>query len=269
MSRCSPRMQWPLLLCMGLLACAGSQTGRPADGPKTADELLRLASARAVPRTLQGMSRLDSYVDGQTRKADVLLRLEAPDRIQFQILSPTLDLLAVLSTDGKRFVSYERGAKRCYQGEACARNLSRLVPIELPPKELVAAIMGRPPLLPSSQRSLHWDGQKNAWRVHIGGDHGKEQQDIWVEHGSYAFIGSVVLRHGKRVASIAYGGRPQGADARPPKRMRLQLPLRKVDMSLELREVSLDEDIDAQDFAIPCPAGTLVVTLPCEATRSG
>ena len=79
-------------------------------------------------------------------------------------------------------------------------------------------------------------------------------------------MGSVVHRQGKRVASIAYGERAKGADRMPPKRMRLQMPLRKVDMSLELRDVTLDEDIDAQDFAIPCPAGTLVVTLPCAVT---
>jgi len=255
-----------LIFCV---SCAGAQAGRPPDGPKTVHELLQLAAARPLPKTLQGMSRLDSYVDGQARKVDVLLRFQRPDKAQFQALSPTLDLLAVLSTDGKNFVSYERGGKRCFRGEACARNLARLVPIELPPDQLVPAVMGRPPLLPSNKRSLHWDGAKKAWRIRIGGDSDREQQDVWIKHGSYRFIGSVVRRDGKRVASIAYGGLATGPSKMPPRRMRLQLPARKVDMSLELRDVTIDEDIEAEAFAIPCPAGTLVVTLPCAATRDG
>ena len=248
-------------------ACAGAQT-RPVDGPATADELLARALARPIPRTLQGMSRLDSYVDGVARKADVLIRLAGPDKVQFQALSPTMDLLAVLTTDGQRFVSYERGARRCYTGRACPSNLARLVPMAMPADQLVATILGRPPLLPVGERSLHWDESKQAWRLHIGGAQDRDQQDVWVTHGDYRFRGSVVYRQGKRVASIAYGDLAQGNSNMPPRRLRLQVPKRKIDMSIELREVTVDEPIDARDFAIPCPTGTLEVRLPCGASET-
>ena len=255
-------------LAVVAVACAGAQSTRPVDGPATAADLLARALSRPLPRTLQGMSRLDSYVDGAARKVDVLIRLAAPDKVQFQALSPTMDLLAVLTTDGQRFVSYERGGRRCYIGRACPSNLARLVPMALPADQLVAAILGRPPLLPSAKRSLHWDEAKGAWRLHLGGAKDQDQQDVWVTPGDYRFVGSVVYRKGKRVASIAYGDLATGASTMPPRRLRLQAPGSKIDMSLELREVTVDEPIDGRDFAIPCPTGTLEVRLPCEASET-
>lgn len=249
-------------------ACAGPQVTQPADGPRTASELLARALARPMPRTLQGMGRLDSYVEGVARKVDVLVRLARPDKAQFQILSPTMDMLAVLATDGERFVSYERGARRCFTGRACPSNLARLVPIALPATQLVATLLGRPPLLPSAHRTLHWDEGRRAWRLHIGAAQDREQQDVWVAHGSYRFRGSVLHKDGKRAASIAYGDLPPAGSAMPPRRMRLQVPGRKIDMSIELRDVTLDDDIDLRDFSIPCPTGTLDVRLPCDASET-
>lgn len=259
-----------LLLATAALSvdCAGAQSTRPSDGPSSADQLLKRALARPMARTLQGMTRLDSYVDGAARKADVLIRLAAPDKVQFQALSPTMDLLAVLTTDGQRFVSYERGGRRCYTGKACPSNLARLVPMAMPADQLVAAIVGRPPILPAPERSLHWDEAKKAWRVHLGGARDRDQQDVWITHGDYRFRGSVIYRQSKRVASIAYGGLPKGDAIGAPRRLRLQIPERKIDMSLELREVTVNEAIDARDFAIPCPTGTLEVRLPCEASET-
>ena len=56
--------------------------------------------------------------------------------MQFQALAPTLDLLALMSTDGTRFVGFQRGGTKCFTGPACPRNLARLVPIALPAPQL-------------------------------------------------------------------------------------------------------------------------------------
>ena len=99
------RTRWSSLTCLvvgGLVtlsACGGGRTRLPEQGPKTAEAVLKSALSVPLPRTLQAMSRMDSYVRGQARKADVLLRIERPGRAQFQALTPTLDLLAVLATD--------------------------------------------------------------------------------------------------------------------------------------------------------------------------
>lgn len=254
-----------LCLLVSTLACSAPQT-LPPKGPQTAAAVLAKALAVPLVSTLQGMSRLDSYVDGQARKADVLLRVERPGKAQFQALTPTLDMLAVLTTDGSTFSSFERGASRCYAGEACPANIARIVPIALPPSEMVAAVLGRPPLIASDKRKLEWDGERGAYRVTLGPTLDGHRQQLWIRPGDFRFLASIVYRDGKRVASIAYSGHDKIKKGGPPQLMRMKVASHKTDMSLQLRDVEVDEVIEADAFSVECPAGTVRVHLPCAAT---
>ena len=247
---------------IALSGCAGTSR-LPAKGPQTAEAVLAKALARPLPTSVQGMSRLEAFVDGTARKADVVLLVERPDRAQFKALTPTLDLVAVLSTDGKRFTSYERGRSKCYVGEACAKNMARLVPIALPPRQLVEAVLGRPPLIDAKSQKLSWDAERSAYRVARVSADGLWQQELWIQPTTYRILASVVRKKGKRVASIAYGALDKFGPKAPPGIMRLKLPERKIDMSLTLRDVTIGEDIEDAVFALACPAGTLPVSLPC------
>ncbi len=265
MTRLAPGLSSLVVVAVAALAgCSGAQL--PKGGPQTADAVLAKALARPLPRSVQGMSRLDAYVDGKARKADVLVRAERPGKVQFQALTPTLDLVAVLSTDGRRFVSFERGARRCYVGDACPRNLARLVPIAMPAKDLVAAVLGRPPLIDARSSALTWDSARGAYKVERRSADGAWRQELWITPKTYRFRASVVHHKGKRVASIAYGELDALGPTAPPKVMRLQLPEKKIDMSLTLRDVTLGEDVEDEAFALPCPSGTLAVELPCTAS---
>ncbi len=253
----------PISLGMALtIGCAGAAK-LPAKGPQTAEAVLAKALARPLPTSVQGMSRLEAFVDGTASKADVVLLVERPNRAQFKALTPTLDLVAVLSTDGKRFTSYERGAAKCYVGEACPKNLGRLVPIALPPRQLVEAVLGRPPLIDAQSQKLTWDADRGAYRVLRVSVDGHWQQELWVMPQTYRILASVVRKDGKRVASIAYGALEKLGPAAPPAIMRLKLPERKIDMSLTLRDVTLNEDIEDEAFALSCPGGTVPIELPC------
>jgi len=261
-SQSSVRVALALALAPAVVACSGASK-LPADGPKTAGAVLAMALARPLAKSVQGMSRLEAFVDGKARKADVVLLVERPDRAQFKALTPTLDLVAVMSTDGRRFTSFERGAKRCYVGDACAKNMARLVPIALPPRQLVEAVLGRPPLIDAQSQKLSWDSERKAYRILRVTADGRWQQELWIRPKTFEILASVVKRDGKKVASIAYGKLGKYGKNTPPGIMRLKLPERKIDMSLTLRDVTVNEDILDEAFALPCPAGTIAVELPC------
>lgn len=246
-----------------MMACSGAPK-LPTTGPQTAQAVLAKALARPLPSSVQGMSRLEAFVDGKARKADVVLLVERPTRAQFKALTPTLDLVAVMSTDGQRFTSYERGAGQCYVGAACPKNMARLVPIALPPKQLVEAVLGRPPLIAAASSKLSWDAGRKAYKLVRTTADGHWQQSLWVTPTGFRFLASVVRKDGKRVASIAYGELDKLGAKAPPALMRLRLPERKIDMSLRLRDVTIGEDIEDEAFALTCPAGTVAVELPCE-----
>ncbi|MCO4760608.1 MAG: hypothetical protein KC502_03845 [Myxococcales bacterium] len=247
------------------VGCSGAAT-LPNNGPQNAAAVLKRALARPLPKTVQGMSRLEAFVGGQARKADVIVLIERPNRAQFRALTPTMDLVAVLSTDGTRFMSYERGAPKCFVGQACPENMARLVPIALPPKQLVSAVLGRPPLISAASSRLSWDKERSAYLVTRTSADGAWVQQVWIAPTTFRFRASVVRHGNKRVVSIAYGDLDKLGAKAPPGIMRLKVPSKKIDMSLTLREITIDEDIDDAVFSIPCPSGTVAIELPCAAT---
>ena len=130
-----------LLLMLLMLGCAGAPVKLPIDGPQTAAAVLALLPISTVT-TIQGQARLDAYVGGDRRSVTLLVLASRADKVQFQALAPTLDLLGLVSSDGSRFVTFERGSDTCQTGLACQRNLMRFVPIPQPAAAMVAALHG-------------------------------------------------------------------------------------------------------------------------------
>lgn len=237
------------------LACTAPQHTLPADGPQTAEAVLARALARPLPATAQGMARLEAYAHGERRSVDVVVQIAMPDAVQLQAVSPTLDMLAVLATDGKRFVSFERGGATCSVGEACPQNLARLLPIALPPAELVPALLGRPPLWALAGQRLAWDEARGLYRVTRGDDAGPHQQ-VFVSPHDFRFVGTVLWQGAERLASLEYVG-----TGRLPETLRYRT--KDTDVTVAMRRIELDQPIDREAFAIACPDGMLRQELPC------
>jgi hypothetical protein len=257
-----------LALALGLAFAFGCGGGvaKPKTGPQLGPDILAAARARPMPSTLSGTARMEAYVDGVARKAGLLLMVQRPDKAQIQAMTPTMEMIAVLATDGQRFTSFERGGEACRVGRACAANMARLVPLELPPDQLVAALLGRPPILEEVAPTARWDGERGAWKLVL--ERAPWRQELWVQPPQMWILASVMYRDGARVASVAYGEHGKLGAKGPPRRMRMRWAGDKVDVSLELRDVDLDEPIEADAFDVPCPRGMSVVELPCEGTAS-
>lgn len=244
-----------LILPLFFLACSGVQTRLPVDGPQTAEDVLARALARPLPKSAQGMTRLEAYVKKERRSVDMIVQLQMPNAAQMQAVSPTLDMLAVMATDGKRFVSFERGGQRCFTGEACPLNMARLLPIALSPEQLVPALLGRPPLLKSAQQVLQWDSERNAYVVLLGEVTGTHQQ-VYVSPQDFRFLGTVMYEKDERVASMEYVGAGKIPET-------LRYKAKDVDVTVSLRKVDLDLPVDVEVFAPACPDGMLQQELPC------
>lgn len=250
---------------LAIVGCGGG-VARPKTGPQTVSDVLAAVDARTLPKSVQGEARMDAYVNGVARKADLLVRLERPGKAHLQAMTPTGEMVAVLATDGARFTSFERGGKECQTGPACARNLARLVPLALPPNELVDALLGRPPRLQGASSTMRWDGDRGAWHVVLTRAAGKEalKQELWLRPPQMDVLASIVTRDGKRLISIAYAAHGKRGIPGLPGKLRIQMPEQKADVSIELRDVEAGEEIEADAFALPCPRGMPVVELSCD-----
>lgn len=252
-----------LVVVLALAHCSGPQLrDPPQDGPKTAAELLAKLSKPSV-QTLQGTGRIDAYSDGDRKSATVLMVASRPKSLQFQALTPTLDMVALLSTDGQTFTSFERGGDRCLVGKACPRNLARLLPLPLPPEGLVAALLGDMPVLPApaDQQTLHWDADKALYRVDVGAPAALHQQ-LFVDPHGFRVAGAVWFFGETRLASLQYQGELAGN--RLPQTLRIKVEKPAADITLQLRDVQADQPVAAEVFAVQCPDGMAKQTLPCE-----
>ena len=65
------------------------------------------------------------------------------------------------------------------RGPATPENLARIIPVALPPEQLVAMLLGRAPRLPDAQPALQVDAEANAFRVDLRS--GDQSQQLWVD----------------------------------------------------------------------------------------
>jgi hypothetical protein len=248
------RLSLLTLLCW-LTACSAPQVPLPATGPQTAEEVLTRALARPLPKTAQGMARLEAYLKNERRAVDLIVIVAMPDSVQMEAVSPTLDMLAVMATNGKRFVSFERGGEQCLVGEACPANMARLVPIALSPQQLAPALLGRPPVLDMAEKRLGWDPQRELYVVTLGVDAAQHQQ-VFISPKDFRIVGTVLYDKAERVASIEYVGGDRVPDT-------LRYKAKEVDVTVSLRKIDLDLPTDAEAFAPECPDGMLRQEMPC------
>lgn len=253
------------LVALCAASCSGAQRSLPAAGPQTASAL-RAALRPPKAETLQGQGRLEAYVRDERRSVNLLVLAKRPASVQFQALAPTLDMLAVLSTDGRRFTSFERGGASCLVGAACPANMARLLPISLPPEQLVATLLGDPPIaeVAAADQRLGWDGDRGLYRLELGPADGPHQH-VYVQPGTLRPAGAVWYVGARRLASVQYDGEvtPQG----PPRWIRVKASEPPADVTIELRDVQVDQPLDDEAFAITCPSGMVVRELPCQAAK--
>jgi hypothetical protein len=73
---------------------------------------------------------------------------EKPGRVRLELHDFFGNPAAVLIADGDRFAFYDGKTKTFYRGDASPENVSRFLPVVLPPSELVTILCGSAPILP-------------------------------------------------------------------------------------------------------------------------
>ena len=143
------------LLGLFLLACVSGCKKRIDFGPRgevTDARALLVLVRQAADRvgSVQGDAKLTVHSPQGNGTLGLYVAAQRPDAIHLESLDFFGKPLAVLVSKGGRFGLYQAQENRYYVGPASPENVSRLLPIVLPPKELVSLLLGQAPLLPFS-----------------------------------------------------------------------------------------------------------------------
>ncbi len=175
----SPRR---ILAAAALLACA--RVPPPELGADPADLLSRLEAAQSRVRSVRGSGRVGISAPDQSGSTDAFLVAERPDRLRIEVTDFFGNVAAVLTSDGERFALYDAKSGSYYRGRPTPENVSSLLPLALPPGELVAILCGAAPIRPGAPASVSGrDGLAvlavgrgdAAWEVGVGAELAVEQ----------------------------------------------------------------------------------------------
>jgi outer membrane lipoprotein-sorting protein len=116
----------------------------PATVP-SADRLLAvLAEQRAAVRSIRGFAQIayESGDDNIGARHAVLVR--RPDHFRLEVLSP-LGALAVIASDARELVVYDRRAAKIYRGPASAGSVGAYTQVPVDVADVTSILLGTPP----------------------------------------------------------------------------------------------------------------------------
>jgi outer membrane lipoprotein-sorting protein len=146
-----PKLPPVPLLALLALAAGGCPRGGRLSPDLAADPAALLADVRARQeevRSVRGTAKL--RVDSPSLRGTVteFIAAEKPARLHLETLDFFGNPAAVLVADGDRFGFYDARTRTFYRGDATPENVSRFLPVVIPPAELVTILCGSAPILP-------------------------------------------------------------------------------------------------------------------------
>jgi hypothetical protein len=171
--------------------------------------------------------------------------------------------VAVLVADGERFGFYDARSRTFYRGDATAENVSRFLPVAIPPGELVTILCGSAPILPGTAV----EARPHDGRVALVVARDEVAQQLVVGEG-LAVESSRVRRADPDAARQAvfydldFSSFRSRGQARFPNSLRLDAASAQARVGLEWRQdLEVNGDVERRLFAIEPPRGAKVVEL--------
>ena len=257
-----------MLLWIGLwvvlTGCCTHRFAKPAQPLTDPQSVMDGVTKRAaLLQSFEFNTRVAHYGQAGVFKAAVDVLGHRPAQLRFEVLSPTDDTLAVVVSDGKRFMSHERGKPRCLVGLACAANVSRLLPIAFEGTELFDLLTGGTSFLTHDQAEVTWDECEGAYRLTLRRQVDATEQTVWLSPDSFVTAKMRVVRKNKELFVLQYDDFRTIGGVELPFAIRLTSEHRGTDLSIDLREAYINQTKPGTLFEPTCPQGTQEKEVPC------
>lgn len=249
-----------LLLISSLLvltACPKRIADFGKDGePKTPQELLRrIEVAESQIFSLKGDAKL--IVDAPQGKGAVSLfaAVTHPALIHLEQLDFFGRPQGVLVTDGTRFGLYLQQEGKYYRGPASPVNLSRFLPLVMPPAELAAVMLGRAPRIPPDSLQMRFDDKLQLLVLVL--TRGKVRQTLHVQPPSYRVVKSTA--ENLDAYDLAFADLVTEGGVTLPRHASLDARSARTSVELVWKDVAINEAPDLSLFDFEPPEGIPVV----------
>jgi hypothetical protein len=222
--------------------------------------LAQVERVRSGVERVRGEARVRVEAEAFSGSARHFVAAEKPDRLHVEVLDFFGNPAVVLVTAEGRLALWDARERVFYRGAADAGNLSRIVPVPLPPEDLVAILCGTAPLVEGTPARA----EPGRGVVRLVLESASLVQSIEVGRGAAVASSRVRTREGAPVRGapdLAFGGhRPQGA-VPWPSTIRLRSGDPEAEVRLEWLDVEVNGEADAALYRLEPPAGARVIEL--------
>lgn len=258
-------------ICLGL--CALSLLGCPKQidfGPggevKDARELLqRIALAEQQVFHVQGEAKLKVDAPQGRGASNLFVSVTHPALIHLESLGFFGKPQAVLVSDGTVFSLYQAEEGKLYRGPATPENLSRFLPVVMPPGELAALLLGRAPRIPGEPGELSIDREVGSYRLDLVA--GKVRQKLWVDTRTHRVVRSRV--EGANAYELDFEALESIGGTVMPRRAILNAPHASTRMELSYRDIELNRAPDLTLYELTPPENVQLIEVDGEGRPLG
>lgn len=207
---------------------------------------------------------LEYYGEGNRIKVRQLILVKGVDAVRIQTRVPASEeILSLLVTQNGHFTMHDRQSNDAYQGPSSPKNIARLLPVDLTPRDLVSILKGGAPwdkieeaIKKGGVEELTWDGTKGLSVYRVAAP-GQGSLSVWVRHHDSA-TQEVEQRDEKGEVLWHYGAESWKSfgPLELPTYRRFVMPARDLDFSLETERVDLNPHLPDQVFELEPPLGS-------------
>jgi hypothetical protein len=244
-----------LILAMLFSACPHRPLDLGKDGaPTSAEDLLkRVEFAEAQVTSINGDAKL--VIDSPQGKGavDLFLAVAQPASLHIEQLDFFGRPQAVMMTDGTAFGLFQDG--RFMRGPATPENLSRLLPVVIPPQELAAVLLGRAPRIAHESLAMRFDDRTQHFVLTL--KRGAAVQTLEISPPSYRVVHSSA--QGFDAYEINFSDITEQNGVMLVKSVTLTAASAKTKLELTLKTVTLNEEPDPSMFVPEAPPDVPVV----------
>jgi hypothetical protein len=243
-----------------LLACTAACPKHIDFGPSgridDAQALLKLISgAEAQVFAVKGEAKLKVHSPRATGAVTVFVAVSRPSLLHVESLDFFGRPQAVLVSDGQRFAFSDTSAGKFYEGPASARNISQLLPIALPPREMVALMLGQAPRIPAQSVQLDVDQAEGMYLLKL--DAGPVVQSLWVDPRLHRVVKSQV--RGVNAYDVSFADIREESGVTFPASLTLEVGSNESTVELRYTDYTLNESPDLGMFQIgPAPGAAII-----------
>ncbi|MBI2370454.1 MAG: DUF4292 domain-containing protein [Deltaproteobacteria bacterium] len=221
---------------------------------------LREAESRVA--ALRGLALLTVKAPLRSYQAREVIVSRRPASLRLEALGPLDQPLLLAATDGASLQIYSAAENLFLTGQASARNLARLFPVELDLAQVVALVRGTVSLIEAVQARAR---PVRGGEILLVLEGRALRQEVWLDGGSLRLLRSrLVDDRGEALYEVAFRDyRPVDGQAFPF-RIEVEVPAKLVTVHLQYRELALNAETDHEEFRLVAPPGARVENLDGE-----